>query len=96
MTKGVKPTGPVTLATRMRPDGRLQVTYKGLPLYSFNGDVKNGEANGEGIKDVGTWHVAKVANVSSQPQPQPQPEPSPSVSIPGAISLPGPYPYPMP
>lgn len=87
--KGVKPTGPVTLATRMRPDDRIQVTYKGLPLYSFNGDVKKGEANGEGIKDVGTWHVAKVANLSSQPQPQPQPEPSPAPP-----PAPNPYPYP--
>jgi predicted lipoprotein with Yx(FWY)xxD motif len=83
--KGVKPLGPVTLGTRMRPDGRTQVTYKGLPLYSFNGDIKKGEANGEGIKDVGTWHVAKTAKVSAAPQPQPQPTPSPA---------PSPYPYP--
>jgi predicted lipoprotein with Yx(FWY)xxD motif len=71
---GVKPKGPVTLGTRMRPDGRIQVTYKGLPLYTFNGDVKPGEANGEGLKDVGTWHAAAVAKLNS---PQPQPEPSP-------------------
>jgi predicted lipoprotein with Yx(FWY)xxD motif len=77
VAKGVKPTGPVTLGTRIRPDGRTQVTYKGLPLYSFNGDIKKGEANGEGIKDVGTWHVAKIAKVSPQPQPQPEPAPSP-------------------
>lgn len=73
---GVKPKGPVSLGTRTRPDGRLQVTYKGLPLYTFNGDVKPGEANGEGIKDVGTWHAATVSRLSS-PQPQPAPEPSP-------------------
>jgi predicted lipoprotein with Yx(FWY)xxD motif len=73
---GVKPRGPVTLGTRARPDGRIQVTYKGLPLYTFNGDVKPGEANGEGLKDVGTWHAAAVAKLSS-PQPQPQPEPAP-------------------
>jgi predicted lipoprotein with Yx(FWY)xxD motif len=83
VAKGVKPTGPVALGTRMRPDGRVQVTYKGLPLYSFNGDIKKGEANGEGLKDVGTWHVAKVSKISSQPQPQPEPAPSPP-----------PYPYP--
>jgi predicted lipoprotein with Yx(FWY)xxD motif len=74
---GVKPKGPVALGTRVRPDGRIQVTYKGLPLYTFNGDIKPGEANGEGIKDVGTWHAAVVTKLSSQPQPQPQPEPSP-------------------
>jgi predicted lipoprotein with Yx(FWY)xxD motif len=80
--QGTKPKGPVSLGTRTRPDGRIQVTYKGLPLYSFNGDVKPGDANGEGLKDVGTWHAAKVAGLSSQPQPEPQPQPSPS-----------PYPY---
>jgi predicted lipoprotein with Yx(FWY)xxD motif len=75
--KGVKPVGPVTLGTRVRPGGRIQVTFKGLPLYSFNGDIKTGEANGEGFKDVGTWHAAKVAKVSSQPQPQPETPSSP-------------------
>jgi predicted lipoprotein with Yx(FWY)xxD motif len=72
--KGVKPKGPVKLGTVMRPNGKTQVTYKGRPLYSFNGDVKSGEANGEGIKDVGTWHAAKVGNVSPPP-PAPEPEP---------------------
>jgi len=72
--KGVKPKGPVKLSTVMRPNGKTQVTYKGLPLYSFNGDVKPGEANGEGIKDVGTWHAAKAGNVSPPP-PAPEAEP---------------------
>jgi len=72
--KDVKPKGPVKLGTVKRPNGKTQVTYKGLPLYSFNGDVKPGEANGEGIKDVGTWHAAKVGNVSPPP-PAPEPEP---------------------
>ena len=72
---GVKPTGPVKLGTIKRPDGKTQVTYKGRPLYSFSGDSKVGDANGEGIKDVGTWHAAVVANATPQPEPQPQPEP---------------------
>lgn len=71
--KGVKPKGPVKLSTVKRPDGRMQVTYKGRPLYSFNAD-KPGEANGEGLKDVGTWHAAKVSMTSSSPAPTPQPE----------------------
>lgn len=71
---GVKPTGPVKFGTVRRPEGRTQVTYKGLPLYSFMGDSRPGEANGEGLKDVGTWHAAKVGTVSSQP-PAPAPEP---------------------
>jgi predicted lipoprotein with Yx(FWY)xxD motif len=70
----VKPTGPVKLGTVKRPEGKTQVTYKGLPLYSFGGDTQPGEANGEGLKDVGTWHAARVGSVSPQP-PTPAPEP---------------------
>ncbi len=78
---GVKPTGPVKLGTIERPDGRTQVTYKGLPLYTFSGDSKRGDANGEGIRDVGTWHAATLAK-RSPPAPEPQPTPE------------APYPYP--
>jgi predicted lipoprotein with Yx(FWY)xxD motif len=55
---GVRPTGPVALGTIRRPDGRRQVTFKGRPLYTFDGDRKKGDANGEGFRDVGTWHAA--------------------------------------
>jgi predicted lipoprotein with Yx(FWY)xxD motif len=68
--KGVKPKGPVKLGTVSRPDGKTQVTFKGRPLYSFKGDVKPGEANGEGLKDVGTWHAATVAKASAPPAPE--------------------------
>lgn len=81
---GVKPIGPVKLSTIERPDGRTQVTYKGRPLYSFGGDTKAGQANGEGIKDVGTWHAAAIAKLAPKPEPEPQPAPNP---------YPSPYPY---
>lgn len=74
---GVKPTGPVKLGTIERPDGRTQVTYKGLPLYSFGGDTKAGQTSGEGIKDVGTWHAASIAKLAAEPEPEPQPAPNP-------------------
>jgi predicted lipoprotein with Yx(FWY)xxD motif len=74
---GVKPTGPVKLGTIKRPEGKIQVTFKGRPLYSFSGDSKTGDVNGEGIKDVGTWHVATLAKAAPQPEPQPQPQPEP-------------------
>jgi predicted lipoprotein with Yx(FWY)xxD motif len=55
-----------SLGTVKRPDGSEQVTYKGMPLYTFAQDRKAGEANGEGIKDVGTWHaVTTTASASS-------------------------------
>jgi predicted lipoprotein with Yx(FWY)xxD motif len=69
VSPNVKPTGPVKLGTVKRPEGKLQVTYKGKPLYSFGGDMKAGETNGEGIKDVGTWHAAGHASAASSPQP---------------------------
>jgi len=75
--QGVKPMGPVKLGTIRRPDGKTQVTFKGRPLYSFYGDAKAGEANGEGFKDVGTWHAAKLAGASTTPAPQPEPTPYP-------------------
>lgn len=78
---GVRPTGPVKLGTVKRPEGGTQVTFNGRPLYSFSGDTKAGQANGEGIKDVGTWHAASPPQKAAEPAPQPQPQPE------------NPYPY---
>jgi predicted lipoprotein with Yx(FWY)xxD motif len=58
---GVVPKGPVKLSTIRRPEGTTQVTYRGLPLYTFTADKKRGQVKGEGLKDVGTWHPAAVS-----------------------------------
>jgi predicted lipoprotein with Yx(FWY)xxD motif len=55
------PAGIASLGTVTRPDGTKQVTYKGLPLYTFAQDQHSGEANGQGVKDVGTWSAVTVA-----------------------------------
>ena len=57
VARGTTPKGPVKLGTIKRPEGKIQVTFKGLPLYTFHGDSAKGQANGEGCKDVGTWHA---------------------------------------
>ena len=41
------------LSTASRPDGGTQVTYDGLPLYTFAGDKAPGQANGQGVQ--GAW-----------------------------------------
>jgi predicted lipoprotein with Yx(FWY)xxD motif len=60
-------SGPVTgsgvasLGTVMRPDGGgRQVTYRGLPLYTFADDKAAGDASGNGFHDVGVWRAATV------------------------------------
>jgi predicted lipoprotein with Yx(FWY)xxD motif len=72
LAKGFKPTGAKHLGTIKRPDGFSQVTWNGRPLYTFSGDTKKGDANGEGIKDVGVWHAAAVA-VAKAKTPAPAP-----------------------
>ena len=69
--RGTKPTGAPKLASIRRPDGRIQVTYRGLPLYTFSGDTKPGDANGNGFKDVGTWRPATTATKQAAPPPPP-------------------------
>ena len=54
-----------SLGTVKRPDGTEQVTYKGMPLYTFAQDRAAGEANGQGIKDVGTWRAVSASKSTS-------------------------------
>jgi predicted lipoprotein with Yx(FWY)xxD motif len=54
------------LGTIRRPDGAgLQVTYRGMPLYTFTQDRQPGDATGNGFKDVGTWRAVTVGSTSS-------------------------------
>ena len=62
LVKGaVHAAGIGSLGTVMRPGGGgTQLTYKGLPLYTFADDRAPGDAAGNGFKDVGTWRAATV------------------------------------
>jgi predicted lipoprotein with Yx(FWY)xxD motif len=57
---------PGKLGVVKRPDGAMQVTYNGDPVYSFTQD-QAGEVTGDGFKDAFdgqqfTWHVITVGN----------------------------------
>jgi predicted lipoprotein with Yx(FWY)xxD motif len=73
-----KPGGGVAqLGTIKRPNGTEQVTYRGMPLYTFAQDTAPGQANGEGIKDVGTWNaIVTGAKASSSSSSAPAAAPS--------------------
>jgi len=73
VAKGVRPAGAPSLGTVRRPDGRLQVTYRGRPLYTFYLDRKRGDAKGEGFKDVGTWHAASPSGAMNAAKPPASP-----------------------
>jgi predicted lipoprotein with Yx(FWY)xxD motif len=45
-----------------RPDGSMQATYDGFPLYYFAGDSATGDANGDGLG--GIWFIANPAGNS--------------------------------
>lgn len=46
------------LGTTKRKDGTVQVTYNGWPLYTYVGDQKPGEANGNDIDQFGgEWYA---------------------------------------
>jgi predicted lipoprotein with Yx(FWY)xxD motif len=48
-----------TLTAVDRPDGTKQAAFNGQPLYTYSGDSKTGDTNGEGIG--GVWHVIKIS-----------------------------------
>lgn len=53
---------PGDLATVKRPDGGEQVTYDGLPLYTYSGDIAPNQANGQGVQDM--WFAVGPGGVS--------------------------------
>ena len=66
ITKGKPVAGPGVrgslLGTTMRKDGKLEVTYNGLPLYYFVSDRKPGQTTGQGlIQFGGPWWVLSSA-----------------------------------
>ena len=56
--------------TTQRPDGTAQATYNGHPLYTFEGDRKGGQTNGQGVNAFGAqWFVLSPAGNDITRQP---------------------------
>jgi predicted lipoprotein with Yx(FWY)xxD motif len=69
-----QPTGGAQIAARLglivRPDGRMQVTYNEMPLYTFIADKQPGDVNGDGVNQFGAlWHVVVVGAATGQAAP---------------------------
>jgi predicted lipoprotein with Yx(FWY)xxD motif len=56
------------IGTTKRSDGSQQVTYKGHPVYLFQGDKKAGDTNGEGLTAFGGgWFALSAAGKQVSP-----------------------------
>jgi predicted lipoprotein with Yx(FWY)xxD motif len=69
-----KPTAGSGVVTRLlgtvrRPEGRLQVTYNGWPLYLWMGDSAPGQATGQ-ADDMGLWYAVSVTGAVDKGTPR--------------------------
>jgi predicted lipoprotein with Yx(FWY)xxD motif len=54
------------LGTIQRSDGKPQVTYNGHPLYTYTGDAKPGDVNGQGLTAFGAaWFALSPSGSAS-------------------------------
>ncbi|MGH9171796.1 MAG: COG4315 family predicted lipoprotein [Acidimicrobiales bacterium] len=53
------------LSTFNRGGGKTQVAYHGEPLYTFSGDTKAGDTNGQGVTDTWGHWTAVVTSAAS-------------------------------
>jgi predicted lipoprotein with Yx(FWY)xxD motif len=69
-TAGSGVTGTVGVITR--PDGTMQATYNGHPLYTYAGDSAPGQNKGNGLNvNGGLWSQATVSGSAPAPAASP-------------------------
>jgi predicted lipoprotein with Yx(FWY)xxD motif len=68
-------SGALTLLRRAR--NSYQVVLRGMPLYTYIGDSRRGDVNGEGIRSFGgVWHTVPASTRRTTPTPAPMPTPT--------------------
>jgi predicted lipoprotein with Yx(FWY)xxD motif len=88
------PEVPGKLGAVTRPDGTRQVTYNEWPLYTFSGDTKPGDVNGQGVANQ--WFLVQAVMAQdadndfdgTQPAPMATPaaQPAPAQATPQAAA----------
>jgi len=54
-----------TVGTTALPGGGATATVGGLPVYTYSGDQKAGEVNGEGVEEFGgTWYAVSASGTA--------------------------------
>jgi predicted lipoprotein with Yx(FWY)xxD motif len=54
------------VGTTRRSNGKLQLTYAGHPLYTFQGDSQPGDASGQGVNAFGAqWFVVSSSGAAN-------------------------------
>jgi predicted lipoprotein with Yx(FWY)xxD motif len=80
LTTGAVPALPSdvsgTLATIDRPDGGVQLTLDGMPLYTYSGDSGPGQSNGQGVG--GVWFAVSPSGATGSPAGNGRYNPPPS------------------
>jgi predicted lipoprotein with Yx(FWY)xxD motif len=67
--RAIRAARQALLSTTRRRDGRLQVNYRGHPLYRFSGDTSPGQTSGEGLTDFGgRWDPVSPAGTAVRMQ----------------------------
>ncbi len=70
-SSGKVPAASPDVASRLgmekRPDGDLQVTFDGMPLYTYVGDTAPGQAKGQGIHGFVAVTASAASSISSSP-----------------------------
>jgi len=69
-TEGSGVTGTVGVITR--PDGTMQATYNGHPLYTYAADGGPGQNKGDGLNvSGGVWHEVTLSGAAPAPSASP-------------------------